>query len=112
MLRMTEREEVRERYLKAVDWFCGNAWSAEFALGQHYYGILCRHLGYAHRLTGERRYLEIGQKLLQQLIESQDWSDDPRKRGAVAMTPTAVSLLFFGVPFLLEELENVGMGEK
>jgi len=26
--------------------------------------------------------------------------------------PTRVSMLFFGVPFLLEELGNAGMGEK
>jgi len=114
MHRMTGREDVAEVYRRAVDWFCGGAdrFDADFALGQYYYGILCRHLGYAHRLSGERRYLEVGQRILRRLIESQDRSEDPWKRGAVAMTPTAVSLLFFGVPLFLEELAKVGMDEK
>jgi len=55
-------------------------------------GAVCRHLGRAYQLSGERRYLEVGQRLLQQLIVAQDWGDDPRKRGAVAMNPTAFSL--------------------
>jgi len=111
MHRMTGREDVRQVYLKAVDWFCGNQWDAEFAWGQHYYGIVCRHLGYAHHLTGDRRYLEIGRQVLRRLMDGQDWSDDPRRRGAVAMSPMAVSLLFFGVPHLLGELRQAGMEE-
>ena len=55
-------------------------------------GAVCRHPGRAYQLSGERRYLEVGQRFFQQLIEAQDWGDDPRKRGAVAMNPTAFSL--------------------
>ena len=126
MHRMTGREDVRAAYLKAVDWFCGNSctagdpscaagddeWDASFAWSQNYHGIICRHLGYAHQLSGDRRYLEIGRQVLRRLIDGQDWSDDPRRRGAVAMTPMAISLLFFGVPHLLGQLREAGMDES
>lgn len=110
--RMSGRRDVGEVYLRAVDWFRGGPgrFDAELALREHYHGVLCRHLGRAYQLSGERRYLEVGQRILQYLIEAQDWGDDPRKRGAVAMTPTAFSLLFFGVPLLLGALKEAGMG--
>ena len=61
---MTGRGDVAECYRRAVDWFCGGpgALDADFALEQQYGGILCRHLGYAYRLTGERGYLEVGRR--------------------------------------------------
>ena len=113
MQRMSGRRDVAEVYQRAVDWFCGGPgqFDAEFALKEHYNGVLCRHLGRAYQLSGERRYLEVGQRILQSLIEAQDWSDDPRKRGAVAMNPTAFSLLFFGVPLLLGALKEATMEE-
>ena len=57
--RLTGREDVA--YVRAVDWFCGGPGSTrpDFALSQHYYGIVCRHLAYAWRLAGHRPYLEI-----------------------------------------------------
>jgi len=109
--RMTGREEVARVYCRAVDWFCGNAFDAGFALQQHYGGILCRHLGYAYRLTGEQRYLQVGQQVLRHLIESQDHSEDARKRGAVGLSPMYVSLLFFGVPYFLGALQEAGLEE-
>ncbi len=63
------------------------------------------------KLTGERGYLEVGRVLLVRLAESQDWSDDPRKRGAVGMSPMYLSLLFFGVPCLLGVLQEAGLEE-
>ena len=69
-------------------------------------------MAYAWRLTGERNYLEVGQKVLANLIERQNWSDNPDYRGAVEMHPTALSLIFFGVPFLLGALEEAGLGEE
>ncbi len=112
--RMTGREDVAEVYRRAVDWFCGypDPLNAEFALQQRYGGIICRHLAYAYQLTGERKYLEIGRIVLRDLIEGQDWSDDPRRRGAVELTPMTVSLLFFGVPFFLGKLSEADMEES
>ena len=57
---LTGREDVAAAYVRAVDWFCGGPGSTDpgFALQQHY-GIVCRHLAYAWRLTGHRPYLEI-----------------------------------------------------
>ncbi|MCZ6675873.1 MAG: glycoside hydrolase family 127 protein [Candidatus Poribacteria bacterium] len=111
--RMTGREDVAAVYCRAVDWFCGYPapLNAETALQQRYGGVLCRHLAYAYQLTGKREYLEIGQAVLQRLIEDQDWSDDLRRRGAVELSPTTVSLLFFGVPYLLGRLQEAGMDE-
>ena len=113
MHRLTGRADVAECYLRAVDWFCGGpgAFDAEFAWKQQYGGILCRHLGYACKLTGERGYLELGRDLLVRLAGSQDWSDDPRKRGAVGQSPMYLSLLFFGVPYLLGVLREAGLEE-
>jgi hypothetical protein len=111
LLQLTGREDVRVCYLRGVDWFCGTDWDVEFALSQHYYGILCRHLGQAYTLTGEERYLHLGRGILRHLVQIQDWSDDPRRRGAVGMTPTALSLLFYGVPHLLGALAGAGMEE-
>ena len=104
--RMTGRSDVAETYRRGVDWFCGfpDTFSSDRPLKEHYGGILCRHLGYAHRMTGDKRYLETGMKILKQLIDAQDWSDDPRKRGSITMSPTYLSLLFFGVPSFLAEV--------
>ena len=109
--RMTGRPEVARVYCRAVDWFCGNSFDAGFAVQQHYGGVLCRHLAYAYRLSGERRYLEIGQQVLRHLRESQYWGEDERKRGAVGLSPMYVSLLFFGVPYFLDALREAGMEE-
>ena len=112
--RMTGRDDVAEVYRRAVDWFCGypDPLNAEFALQQRYGGIICRHLAYAYQLTGERKYLEIGRIVLRRLIEDQDWSDDPKRRGAVELTPMTISLLFFGVPFFLGKLSEADMEES
>ena len=75
-------------------------------------GVICRHLAYAYQLTGEPKYLEIGRSVLRRLIDDQDWSDDPKRRGAVELSPMTVSLLFFGVPFFLGKLSEVEMGES
>ena len=106
--RMTGRADVAEVYRRAVDWFCGypDPLNAEFALQQRYGGIICRHLAYAYQLTGEQKYLEIGRGVLRDLIEGQDWSDDPKRRGAVELTPMTISLLFFGVPYFLGKLSE------
>lgn len=108
MHRMTGREDVAGTYRRGVDWFCGfpDTFASDRPLKEHYGGILCRHLGYACRLTGDNRYLETGMKILKQLIEAQDWSDDPRKRGSIDMNPTFLSLLFFGVPGFLAALKD------
>ena len=111
--RLTGREDVAAAYVRAVDWFCGGPGSTdpEFALSQHYYGIVCRHLAYAWRLTGRESYLEIARAVLERLMQMQDRSDDPKRRGSVGMSPMALSLLFFGVPYLLEALAEAGMDE-
>ena len=111
--RLTGREDVAEVYTRAVDWFCGypEPLNAEFALQQIYGGVLCRHLGYAYRLTHKRRYLEIGKAVLGRLIDMQNWSDDPKRRGAVGQSPMYISLLFFGVPYMLGALQEAGMEE-
>ena len=41
----------------------------------------------------------------------QDWSDDPKRRGAVSMSPMGLSLVFYGVPYLLEALAEAGIEE-
>ena len=112
--RITSRADVAEVYCRAVDWFCGypGPLNAEAALQQHYGGIICRHLGYAYHLTGNRQYLEIGRTVLQQLIADQDWGDDPKRHGAVSLSPMNISLLFFGVPYFLEKLQEAGMPER
>jgi hypothetical protein len=112
--RLTGREDVEEVYRRAVDWFCGypDALNAGKAIQERYGGVLCRHLGYAYRLTGNVKYLEIGRAVLQVLIESQDWGDDPKRRGAVEMSPMHISLLFFGVPYLLGALSDADLGEE
>ncbi|MYF18009.1 MAG: hypothetical protein F4215_11705, partial [Gemmatimonadetes bacterium] len=111
--RLTGRTDVAKCYLRAVDWFCGgpDVFDPEMAWKQRYGGVLCRHLSYAYRLTGERGYLEVGRHLLRRLAESQDWSDDPKRRGAVGLSPMYLSLLFFGVPHLLGALQDAGMDE-
>ena len=111
--RLTGRADVADVYRRAVDWFCGGTGQlgSDFALQQHYGGILCRHLAYTWRLTGERRYLDIGRDVLASLMQMQDWSDDPKRRGAVAMSPMYVSLVFFGVPYLLGALAEAGVEE-
>ena len=112
--RTTGRDDVAEVYRRAVNWFCGypDPLNAEFALQQRYGGIICRHLAYAYQLTGEPKYLEIGRTVLRRLIEDQDWSDDPKRRGAVELSPMTVSLLFFGVPFFLGKLSEADMEES
>jgi hypothetical protein len=111
--RLTGRDDVADVYRRAVDWFCGapGPLGAEFALQQHYGGILCRHLARTWRLTGQTQYLEIGRQILARLLATQDWSDDPRRRGAVGMSPMYVSLLFFGVPHLLGALAEADIDE-
>ncbi len=113
MHRLTGRADVAKAYVRAVDWFCGgaHAFDAEFASTQHYYGVLCGALAYAYRLNGERGYLEVGRTILRQLMAAQDWSEHPSRHGAVAMTPTALSLLYFGVPPLLAAMAEAGMEE-
>ena len=108
MHRITGREDVAETYRRGVDWFCGfpDTFASDRPLQEHYGGILCRHLGYAFRLTGDRRYLETGLEILQQIIDAQDWSDDPRRRGSIDMNPSNLSLLFFGVPGFLAEVRR------
>ena len=112
--RLTNREDVANVYLRAVDWFCGlpEGPDTQKAIQQRYGGILCRHLGYAYRMTENRRYLEIGQSVLQVSIEGQDWGDDPKRHGAVEMSPMHISLLFFGVPYFLGALSHAGMEEE
>ncbi|MCY3772326.1 MAG: hypothetical protein OXG98_09955 [Gemmatimonadetes bacterium] len=108
MHRMTGRSDVAETYRRGVDWFCGfpDTFSSDRPLQEHYGGILCRHLGYAHRLTGDDCYIKTGLKILELLIDSQDWSDDPRKRGSIGMSPMHLSLLLFGVPSFLAVLRT------
>ena len=110
---MTGRADVAEVFVRAVDWFCGGkgVFDAEFACAQSYHGVLCGSLAYAWRLTGERGYLEVGRAVLAELIDQQDWSDRPDYRGAVAMHPTALSLVFFGVPSLLGALAEADLEE-
>ena len=109
MHRMTGRKDVAETYTRSVDWFCGypDTFTTNRPFEEHYGGILCRHLGYAYRLTGDGRYLVTGMKILELLLNDQDWSDDPRKRGSIGMNPTSLSLLFFGVPSFLAELSRI-----
>jgi hypothetical protein len=111
--RMTGRADVADVYCRAVDWFCGypDVFASDRPLREHYGGILCRHLAYAWRLTRDTRYLETGRRILHELIRTQDWSDHPKRRGAVGMSPTYLSLLFFGVPYFLGALEEAGMEE-
>ena len=111
--RMTGRADVAEVFVRAVDWFCGGqgVFNAEFACAQSYHGVLCSSLAYAWRLTGERGYLEVGRAVLAELIDQQDWSARPDYRGAVAMHPTALSLVFFGVPSLLGALAEADLEE-
>ena len=111
--RITRRSDVAAVYVRAVDWFCGgpdrrNSGEAWRHVGC---GILCRHLAYAWRLSGDRAYLEIGRDLLRRLVEQQNWSDDPRFRGALGMSPTDLSYCLFGVPSLLDALHAAGMDE-
>ncbi len=108
MLHLTGRRDVAETYLRGVNWFCGfpDTFASDRPFEEHYGGILCRHLGYAYCLTGDDRYLETGMKILKLLIDAQDWSDDPRKRGSIGMNPTSLSLLFFGVPSFLAVLRT------
>ena len=111
--RMTGRADVAEVFVRAVDWFCGGkgVFDADFARAQSYHGVLCGSLAYAWRLTGEQGYLEVGRAVLAELIEQQDWSDRLDYRGAVAMHPTALSLVFFGVPSLLGALAEADLNE-
>ena len=86
--------------------------NAEHAISQRYGGIVCRHLGYAYRLTGNKAYLEIGRSVLDRLMQDQNWSEDLRRRGAVGLSPMFVSLLFFGVPYFLGVLEEAELEER
>lgn len=111
--RMTERTDVAEVFVRAVNWFCGgpDVFNAEAACAQSYHGVLCGSLAYAWRLTGKQGYLTVGRAVLAELIAQQDWSDRPDYRGAVAMHPTALSLVFFGVPPLLGALAEADLEE-
>ena len=110
---LTGREDVAHVYLRAVDWFCGGPGPlrAATAVQQQYGGILCRHLAYAWRLSGDATYLDIARQVLAHLLTMQDSSDDPRRRGSVGMSPMYLSLVFFGVPYLLQALRDAGVGE-
>ena len=112
--RLTGRDDVAQVFVKAVDWFCGgpDIFDADHAIAQGYHGVVCGELAYAWRLTGEQRYLEVGRRVLAYEMGQQDWSDNLDYRGAVAMHPTGLSLLFFGVPFLLGALKEAGMEEE
>ena len=112
--RLTGRQDVADVYRRGVDWFCGGSPGngSGFAREQHYGGILCRHLAYAWRLSGDIRYLEIGQDVLATVSQMQDQSDDPMRRGSLAMSPMYVSLVFFGVPYLLAALREAGLPES
>jgi hypothetical protein len=113
--RLTGRADVAAAYVKAVDWFCGREngeWKMEsgelhslhiqHAIKENYYGILPRECAYAYELTGDKRYLEIGRALVNHLVEKQDKSDNPLRRGSVlSVDPLPVSMLFWGVPYFL-----------
>ena len=79
---------MAECYRRAMVWFCGGpgAFDADLAWKPQYGG---------YELTCERGYLEVGRRLLVRLAASQDWSDDPGKRGAVGLSPMYLDLLFF-----------------
>jgi len=113
MHRLTGRSDVAEVYRRAVDWFCGypDTFASNRPLEEHYGGILCRHTAYAYRLTGDTRYIYTGRKILHRLIDMQDWRDDPKRHGNIGMSPTYLSLLFFGVPYLLSIMQNAGLEE-
>ena len=49
--------------------------------------------------------------VLADLVAQQDWSENLDYRGSVGMHPTALSLIFFGVPFLLGALQDAKMEE-
>jgi hypothetical protein len=42
----------------------------------------------------------------------QDWRDDPKYHGAIGMSPTYLSLLFFGVPYFLGVLHETDIEER
>lgn len=111
--RLTGRQDVEQVYRRGVDWFCGGDPEAEptIALREHYGGILCRHLAYAWRLSGNEAYLAVGRAVLRHLMSMQDRSDDPMRHGAIGMSPMYVSLTFFGVPYLLQALSEAGLAE-
>ncbi len=113
MHRLTGRSDVAEVYRRAVDWFCGypDTFASERPLEEHYGGMLCRHTAYAYRLTGDTRYMDTGRNILHRLIDMQDWSDDPKRHGNIGMSPTYLSLLFFGVPYLLSAMQDAGLEE-
>ena len=45
-------------------------------------------------------------------MQMQDWSGDPKRRRSVGISPMGLSLLFFGVPCLLEALAEAGMQSR
>ena len=52
--------------------------------------------GYVYSQTEDERYLQTGMKILRELIDAQDWSNGPRKRGSTEMNSYSLSLMFFG----------------
>jgi hypothetical protein len=111
--RLTERSDVTDVYLRAVNWFCGNTDPHDMAVVQreHYGGILCCHLAYAWRLTGDRRYLETGRALLDWLIDQHRPNDDVAYHGPAQVNGMTISLIFWGVPYLMEALDETGLGD-
>ncbi len=111
--KLTSRTDAAECYLRAVDWFCGgrDVFDNEHALRHSYYGALCGPLAYAYYLTGDIRYLKTGRVLLRDLRDQQDWSEDPSRSGSIAMNSMGLSLVFFGVPPLLDAMCKAGLEE-
>ncbi len=115
-IRLTGREDVKRAFLGQIDWFCAkgpDGWSIDAgrlaarhtrqALAQQYYGIQARECAFAFRLTGDRRYLEVGRAIVEHLMARQDRSDRPLRRGAVlTLHPLVIGTLFWGVPYFLK----------
>ena len=111
--KLTSLPDVADCYLRAVDWFCGGreVFDSEHALRHNYYGALCGSLAYAYSLSGDIRYVKVGRIILRCMHEEQDWSDDPCRRGSIAMNSMGLSLVFFGVPPLLDAMDKAGLEE-
>ena len=77
----------------------------------NYYGALCGSLAYAYLLSEDIRYLKVGRIILRYLLDQQDWSEDPSRRGSIAMNSIGLSLVFFGVPPLLDAMNKTGLEE-
>ena len=111
--KLTCSSDVADCYLRAVDWFCGGreVFDSAHALLHNYYGALCGSLAYAYLLSEDIRYLKVGRIILRYLLDQQDWSEDPSRRGSIAMNSMGLSLVFFGVPPLLDAMNKTGLEE-